>query len=190
MRNLSIGCTGTDVKNLQLSLNNHPPTDLPPLNPDGIFGPKTLARVKEFQENNGLADDGIVGPKDPRGIKRNRSQLSKAALQLLQWGDFYYRPSQLDGRSLPDGSIRSREPIRFCAGRILLGEQLFAREQRYRDAHRHRHFPPAQTPPNKPPPRQFTDRASTSPRFSFPIKPAWAIAPSPSPYPFKASPSR
>ncbi len=63
MRNLSSGCTGTDVKNLQLALNSQPPSDLPPLAPDGIFGPKTLARVKEYQANNGLAADGIVGPK-------------------------------------------------------------------------------------------------------------------------------
>ena len=29
---------------------------------DGIFGRKTLAAVKAFQKNNGLKDDGIVGP--------------------------------------------------------------------------------------------------------------------------------
>lgn len=30
---------------------------------DGVFGPLTLKRVKEFQKDNGLVVDGIVGPK-------------------------------------------------------------------------------------------------------------------------------
>lgn len=30
---------------------------------DGIFGPRTLARVKSFQSSHGLAVDGIVGPR-------------------------------------------------------------------------------------------------------------------------------
>ena len=31
--------------------------------PDGIFGPNTLAQVRAFQSENGLAVDGIVGPR-------------------------------------------------------------------------------------------------------------------------------
>jgi Putative peptidoglycan binding domain len=61
-RNLSIGVSGQDVKDLQRSLNSHPATALAPLAADGSFGPKTAARVKEYQKNNGLTVDGIVGP--------------------------------------------------------------------------------------------------------------------------------
>ena len=61
-RMLSFGSVGSDVSALQTALNMHPPTQLPPLNIDSIFGLKTSARVKEFQRNNGLQIDGIVGP--------------------------------------------------------------------------------------------------------------------------------
>jgi hypothetical protein len=47
---------------LQALLNARGPTSLPELDEDGIFGPKTMARVMEFQRNNGLQVDGIVGP--------------------------------------------------------------------------------------------------------------------------------
>jgi mannan endo-1,4-beta-mannosidase len=39
-----------------------PPTALPLLTPNGKFGAKTRDRVKEYQGNNGLPVDGIVGP--------------------------------------------------------------------------------------------------------------------------------
>ena len=45
---------------VQLALNAHPPTSLPPLQVDGVFGGKTYARVREFQRNNGLVADGEV----------------------------------------------------------------------------------------------------------------------------------
>jgi peptidoglycan hydrolase-like protein with peptidoglycan-binding domain len=61
--NLSmIGSSGPAVLALQLQLNSRQPTKLPPLKLDGIFGPRTFARVKEYQSNNGLNQDGIVGP--------------------------------------------------------------------------------------------------------------------------------
>lgn len=67
-RNLSTGSTGQDVSNVQLSLNNRPPSNLPQLNPDGIFGQKTDARVREFQRNIGLVVDGIVGPQTIKAL--------------------------------------------------------------------------------------------------------------------------
>jgi peptidoglycan hydrolase-like protein with peptidoglycan-binding domain len=52
---------GQGVDLVQLALNAHPPTLLPLLKVDGVFGSKTEARVREFQRNNGLVPDGIVG---------------------------------------------------------------------------------------------------------------------------------
>lgn len=59
---LTLGSTAPDVNLLQTTLNNRPPTALPPLLVDGNFGSVTLQRVKEFQRNNGLLADGLVGP--------------------------------------------------------------------------------------------------------------------------------
>lgn len=52
-RLLKKGCKGSDVKELQKTLGG--------LTCDGIFGSKTLAKVKAFQKKNKLAVDGKVG---------------------------------------------------------------------------------------------------------------------------------
>jgi peptidoglycan hydrolase-like protein with peptidoglycan-binding domain len=63
------GCTpGDDVQILQNDLNAvamlpSQKSGLAPLDADGAFGPKTGARVQEFQALNGLTADGVVGPK-------------------------------------------------------------------------------------------------------------------------------
>lgn len=54
MNTIKKGSTGADVRTLQSILN---------LMIDGIFGPLTEEAVIEFQKNNGLTADGIVGPK-------------------------------------------------------------------------------------------------------------------------------
>ena len=51
---LRIGSKGPDVVKLQQLLY---------LKADGIFGQITLEAVKDFQRDNGLFPDGIVGPK-------------------------------------------------------------------------------------------------------------------------------
>jgi peptidoglycan hydrolase-like protein with peptidoglycan-binding domain len=56
---LSIGSQGPAVKEMQGLLNYWGCS----LVKDGIFGPKTLAAVKAFQEWVFLTPDGIVGPK-------------------------------------------------------------------------------------------------------------------------------
>ena len=54
---VSYGSQGNDVKTLQEMLNSYGYS----LDVDGKFGPKTLAAVKDYQKNNNLAVDGIVG---------------------------------------------------------------------------------------------------------------------------------
>ena len=46
---------------------------------DGIFGPKTEAALKAFQEANGLAVDGIAGP----ATNGKLAELQAAALDKL-----------------------------------------------------------------------------------------------------------
>ena len=54
---ISYGSSGSDVKKLQETLNNHGYN----LVVDGQFGSKTQAAVRDYQSKNGLAVDGIVG---------------------------------------------------------------------------------------------------------------------------------
>lgn len=59
MAYLSQGSKGEDVKKVQLALNRAGSS----LTIDGVYGPKTVQAVKNFQEDNGLSRDGICGPK-------------------------------------------------------------------------------------------------------------------------------
>ena len=58
--NLSYGSSGDEVKKLQQSLINAG-YDLGSTGADGKYGPKTQAAVKQYQQANGLAVDGIAG---------------------------------------------------------------------------------------------------------------------------------
>ena len=75
MRTLQRGSRGNDVRTLQRILH---------LFEDGIFGKLTEEKVKEFQEENGLVPDGVVGPKtwevlQPIGaeLRRSRRQINE-----------------------------------------------------------------------------------------------------------------
>lgn len=57
---LRLGSFGSDVRDLQGLLNTKL-TTLPRLDVDGAFGPRTGARVREFQASQRLAADGVVG---------------------------------------------------------------------------------------------------------------------------------
>jgi peptidoglycan hydrolase-like protein with peptidoglycan-binding domain len=54
------GTSGLAVAHVQNLLNARMPP--PPLWVDGIFGPKTNSRVKQYQASRRLVVDGVVGP--------------------------------------------------------------------------------------------------------------------------------
>ena len=68
--NLGMPSSGVEVQRLQEILNQLIPTP-PLLRVDGIFGPKTRARVVMFQQQAGLAPDGIVGLNTSRALVSN-----------------------------------------------------------------------------------------------------------------------
>ncbi len=60
MANLKTGSSGSDVKKLQQTLTAAG-YDVGETGADGVFGKNTAAAVKEYQQDNGLAVDGIAG---------------------------------------------------------------------------------------------------------------------------------
>lgn len=68
MTPLAQGAAGQDTRNLQQALNYHLPEALPRLATDGRFGPRTEARLRQFQAQCRLQADGIVGPHTHRAL--------------------------------------------------------------------------------------------------------------------------
>jgi peptidoglycan hydrolase-like protein with peptidoglycan-binding domain len=119
-RILTIGSTGSDVSELQALLNRRPPTQFPPLKIDNIFGPKTSARVKEFQRNNGLQIDGIVGPKTAAALPTIAPvvAISEPIPATLKQAT---EPAVYDSTSAADAQLCNVERG-FRAGRMSLDE--------------------------------------------------------------------
>ena len=71
-RYLSLGQSGTDVRNLQRLINRAAEKNsyIPMVSEDGDFGEATLAAVRVIQENNGLDPGGVVGPVTWETIRR------------------------------------------------------------------------------------------------------------------------
>ncbi len=94
---LRSGSRGIEVAQLQTALNSRP-SGLSPLKVDGIFGPTTLARVREFQAQNGLTVDGIAGPATYGRLFGNTSI---APNTVAQQGSFASSAENISGRILP-----------------------------------------------------------------------------------------
>jgi Putative peptidoglycan binding domain len=67
LRDLSVRTTGPDVKAIQQGLNIRRGSK-PKLKEDGLFGKVTDYAVRDFQGQNLLSTDGIVGPKTRRSL--------------------------------------------------------------------------------------------------------------------------
>lgn len=72
---LKVGSSGSQVKTLQTKLNNW---GYDAGTVDGIFGSKTQAAVKRFQQKNGLVADGIVGAKTAAALGMTLSSSSSS----------------------------------------------------------------------------------------------------------------
>jgi len=73
---LRSGSRGEDVRQLQAFLNTQ---GFANLEEDGIFGGRTAAAVKIFQQKAGLANDSIVGPNTLAAIQAKQGHLGKAS---------------------------------------------------------------------------------------------------------------
>ena len=86
-RLLSFGSEGPDVRAIQDVLNYHIRRG-EPLAVDGMFGPKTRARVVEFQSINGLQADGVVGPKTQAELFENTEIIAPIVIMPPVWRRF------------------------------------------------------------------------------------------------------
>ena len=76
---VSYGSKGSDVTELQKLLNQNGYT----LDTDGIFGSKTQAAVKDYQQKNNLSVDGIVGKNTWGALTKAQTEASTATPEAV-----------------------------------------------------------------------------------------------------------
>ena len=115
---ISYGSKGSDVTELQKLLNQNGYT----LDTDGIYGSKTLAAVKDYQQKNNLAVDGIVG-------NNTWGALSKASTSQPE------TPSTPTEESAPKYEYEAYKPSDTVAqAEALLQQQLAQKPGDYQSA--------------------------------------------------------
>lgn len=99
---LKEGDEGEYVENIQRQLNalSNENSDIPAVEPDGIFGSKTVDAVKDFQSYYGLASDGIVGEQTWNALQQTYLSLFSAVNT---------NPTQFGGNTLKIGDTDSVE---------------------------------------------------------------------------------
>ena len=103
---LSVGSTGADVVVIQTALNriaqSYPAIPKIPA-VDGVFGQRTQATVRSFQEIFGLVPDGIVGPATWNAIVRLYTAVNRLS-ELRSQGQQFYAINWTPPQSLRLGS--------------------------------------------------------------------------------------
>ena len=103
---LNVGSSGPDVVVLQTALNrisqSYPAIPKIPA-VDGIFGPRTQATVRAFQEIFGLNVDGVVGPATWNAIVRLYTAVNRLS-ELRSQGQQFYAINWTPPQSLQLGS--------------------------------------------------------------------------------------
>ncbi len=84
LRTLRLGVRGSDVMEIQALLKKigYDPGPI-----DGMFGPKTQQAVIQFQKNNGLTSDGVIGPDTYRVLE---PLLEGYDIYIIKPGDTLY----------------------------------------------------------------------------------------------------
>jgi len=135
---LSEGSSGEDVRRVQRILVMMKLTN--PNSIDGVFGPKTTAAVRLFQEQEGLTVDGIVGtltwaalPADPN-TPRLASGASGTAVSGLQKGLLKYGgpgsptdPGPRDGQFGPrtEAAVRAYQQQHSLTADGIVGDKTW-----------------------------------------------------------------
>jgi peptidoglycan hydrolase-like protein with peptidoglycan-binding domain len=135
---LSAGSTGADVRRLQRLLVMM--KLLEPAGIDGVFGPQTASAVQSFQEGEGLAADGVVGPLTWQALPADPDtpELARGAtgsvVTALQTGLRKYGgpgsatdPGPIDGDFGPktESAVRAYQTQRAVAVDGIVGDQTW-----------------------------------------------------------------
>ena len=103
---LKYGSTGDEVKKLQTQLkaNGYDLAD------DGIFGNKTLAAVKDYQQKNNLSVDGIVGNNTWSALYKNSTSSNNTTATTTQPTTYKYEEFKYDPYEKSD-TIKQAEAL-------------------------------------------------------------------------------
>lgn len=120
---LKKGMRGEEVRQLQQDLQ-----DLGyPIGVDGIFGPETKSVVQQFQTDEGLEADGIVGPKTFAALEAALERLAEL-LEGEAEADSGHPDRHGDTTSRSGARDRGEAPVQQQAGNVLDKLYQFATE--------------------------------------------------------------
>jgi N-acetylmuramoyl-L-alanine amidase len=87
---------------------------------DGIFGPRTVAALEEFQRNSGLTIDGVCGPDTVAALRRVvRPDAGSPVVSVRETQRMLDAPRQLDGRRIGIGETGGLAALADAVGRSL-----------------------------------------------------------------------